>query len=70
MLIGVTSKNAILVVEFANQAKKEGLSIVKSAIRAAKERLRPILMTAIIQNIILELCRSKLQEQIDFYVCD
>jgi len=47
MLIGVTSKNAILVVEFANQAKKEGLSIVKSAIRAAKERLRPILMTAI-----------------------
>jgi HAE1 family hydrophobic/amphiphilic exporter-1 len=47
MLIGLASKNAILIVEFANQAKAEGLSIVKAAQRAAEERFRPILMTAV-----------------------
>jgi HAE1 family hydrophobic/amphiphilic exporter-1 len=46
MLIGLASKNAILIVEFANQARQEGLSITESAIRAGTERLRPILMTA------------------------
>ncbi len=47
MLIGLASKNAILIVEFANQLKEEGLSISKAAVRAAQERLRPILMTAL-----------------------
>ncbi len=47
MLIGLASKNAILIVEFANQARSEGLSIIKSAQRAAEERFRPILMTAV-----------------------
>jgi HAE1 family hydrophobic/amphiphilic exporter-1 len=47
MLIGLASKNAILIVEFANQARQEGLTIAQSAIKAAQERLRPILMTAI-----------------------
>ncbi|WP_013323392.1 efflux RND transporter permease subunit [Gloeothece verrucosa] len=47
MLIGLASKNAILIVEFANQLREEGLSIVKAAIEASQERLRPILMTAI-----------------------
>ncbi|MBD2363467.1 efflux RND transporter permease subunit [Anabaena minutissima FACHB-250] len=47
MLIGLTSKNAILIVEFANQLRAEGLSITKAAIQAAQERLRPILMTAL-----------------------
>jgi HAE1 family hydrophobic/amphiphilic exporter-1 len=47
MLIGLASKNAILIVEFANQLRAEGLSITKAAIEAAQERLRPILMTAI-----------------------
>ncbi|AFZ45003.1 transporter, hydrophobe/amphiphile efflux-1 (HAE1) family [Halothece sp. PCC 7418] len=47
MLIGLASKNAILIVEFANQARMEGLSIVKAAQKAAGERFRPILMTAI-----------------------
>lgn len=46
MLIGMASKNSILIVEFANQLRDEGLSITKAAVEAAKERLRPILMTA------------------------
>jgi HAE1 family hydrophobic/amphiphilic exporter-1 len=47
MLIGLASKNAILIVEFANQARLEGLTIIKAAQKAAAERFRPILMTAI-----------------------
>ncbi|MFQ4144227.1 efflux RND transporter permease subunit [Chlorogloeopsis sp. ULAP02] len=47
MLIGLASKNAILIVEFANQLHEQGLSITKAAVQAAQERLRPILMTAI-----------------------
>ncbi len=46
MLIGLASKNAILIVEFANQAREEGKTIVQSALTASQERLRPILMTA------------------------
>ncbi|MDZ8259896.1 efflux RND transporter permease subunit [Nostoc sp. ChiQUE01b] len=47
MLIGLASKNAILIVEFANQSREIGMSITQAAIRAAEERLRPILMTAL-----------------------
>jgi HAE1 family hydrophobic/amphiphilic exporter-1 len=47
MLIGLASKNAILIVEFANQSRAEGLTLVQAAQRAAEERFRPILMTAI-----------------------
>lgn len=46
MLIGLSSKNAILIVEFANQSAELGMSIKQAALRAAEERLRPILMTA------------------------
>ena len=47
MLIGLASKNAILIVEFANQLREEhGISITKAALQASQERLRPILMTA------------------------
>ncbi len=46
MLIGLASKNAILIVEFANQAREQGSTIVKAALTAAEERFRPILMTA------------------------
>ncbi|MCP6758150.1 MAG: efflux RND transporter permease subunit [Fischerella sp. CENA71] len=46
MLIGLASKNAILIVEFANQLREKGLSITKAAIQASEERLRPILMTS------------------------
>jgi HAE1 family hydrophobic/amphiphilic exporter-1 len=47
MLIGLASKNAILIVEYANQLRDEGLSTVQAAIEASQERLRPILMTAV-----------------------
>ncbi|MCF4970157.1 efflux RND transporter permease subunit [Nostoc sp. CMAA1605] len=47
MLIGLASKNAILIVEFANQLRDQGLPITKAAIQASQERLRPILMTAL-----------------------
>ena len=46
MLIGLASKNAILIVEFANQLRAQGMSITKAAIEASESRLRPILMTA------------------------
>jgi HAE1 family hydrophobic/amphiphilic exporter-1 len=46
MLIGLASKNAILIVEFANQLRETGLGYTKAVIRAAQERLRPILMTS------------------------
>lgn len=46
MLIGLLGKNAILIVEFAIQRRKEGLSILDSAIEGAVSRLRPILMTS------------------------
>ncbi|RAJ94531.1 hydrophobe/amphiphile efflux-1 (HAE1) family protein [Larkinella arboricola] len=47
MLIGLLGKNAILIVEFANQRQQEGISIVKAAIEGAVARLRPILMTSL-----------------------
>ncbi|MEO0014328.1 MAG: hypothetical protein RLZZ535_2717, partial [Cyanobacteriota bacterium] len=47
MLIGLASKNSILIVEYANQLKEQGLNTVKAAIKAAQERFRPILMTSI-----------------------
>ena len=47
MLIGLSAKNSILIVEFAEQLLKEGRSITQAAIEAAELRLRPILMTSI-----------------------
>jgi multidrug efflux pump len=44
--MGLTSKNAILMNEFAERAEKEGKRIIDAAIEAAKIRLRPILMTS------------------------
>jgi HAE1 family hydrophobic/amphiphilic exporter-1 len=46
MLIGMAAKNAILIVEFANDEFKKGLSLFEAAVTAAKSRFRPILMTA------------------------
>lgn len=46
MLIGLASKNAILIVEFAEQLQDEGLAALDAAVEAARIRLRPILMTS------------------------
>ena len=46
MLVGLLAKNAILIVEFAIQRRKQGMSIYEAALDGAKVRLRPILMTA------------------------
>jgi len=46
MLIGLASKNAILIVEFAEQLRERGMTIVEAAIESARIRLRPILMTS------------------------
>jgi multidrug efflux pump len=47
MLIGIVTKNGILIVEFANQKRKAGLKIPEAAFEAAASRLRPILMTSL-----------------------
>ena len=47
MLIGLLSKTAILLTEYASQKRKEGMSITMAAMSAAKVRLRPILMTSL-----------------------
>jgi HAE1 family hydrophobic/amphiphilic exporter-1 len=46
MLIGLLAKNAILIVEFAADSRRKGLSISQAAIQGAVARLRPILMTS------------------------
>ncbi|MDZ7626030.1 MAG: efflux RND transporter permease subunit [Ignavibacteriaceae bacterium] len=47
MLIGLVTKNSILIVEFANQKKEEGLNVIQAVVEAATIRLRPILMTSL-----------------------
>lgn len=47
MLLGLVSKNAILIVDFTNQLKSEGQTVEKALIEAGKDRLRPILMTTL-----------------------
>jgi len=44
--MGLASKNAILMIEFAEQAEKKGMRIIEAALEAARIRLRPILMTS------------------------
>ncbi len=46
MLIGLAAKNAILIVEFAKVKSEEGIGAVEAALEAARDRFRPILMTA------------------------
>lgn len=47
MLIGLVTKNGILIVEFANQKKAQGLNVIEAVKEAARLRLRPILMTSL-----------------------
>jgi multidrug efflux pump len=46
VLVGIVTKNAILIVEFANQKRNAGMSIIEAAYVAASQRFRPILMTS------------------------
>jgi len=46
VLIGIVTKNGILIVEFANQRKKAGMNVKEAVIDAAASRFRPILMTS------------------------
>jgi multidrug efflux pump len=47
MLIGLVTKNGILIVEFANQRKAQGMDVTAAIIEAAESRFRPILMTSL-----------------------
>jgi hydrophobic/amphiphilic exporter-1 (mainly G- bacteria), HAE1 family len=47
MLIGLLSKNAILIVEFASARREKGMAIAEAAIEGARARLRPVLMTSV-----------------------
>ena len=47
LLVGLSAKNAILIVEFARDLKKQGRSVIEAAVESAKLRLRPILMTSL-----------------------
>ena len=47
MLIGLAAKNAILIVEFAEQLRARGMSVLEAAVEASRLRLRPILMTSL-----------------------
>ena len=47
MLVGLASKNAILIVEFAEQLRERGMPLIDATIEAARIRLRPILMTSL-----------------------
>lgn len=46
-LIGLVTKNSIMIVEFTNQLREEGMKITEAVVESAKLRLRPILMTSI-----------------------
>ncbi len=47
MLIGLVTKNGILIVEFANKKREQGLPMMKAVVEAAVQRMRPILMTTL-----------------------
>jgi len=46
-IIGLSTKNAILIVEFARQLRAQGMDIIAATLLAAKQRLRPIMMTSL-----------------------
>ena len=51
MLIGLVTKNGILIVEFANQKREHGLNKMEAVVDAATQRLRPILMTSLATSL-------------------
>jgi len=51
MLIGLVTKNGILIVEFANKKREEGRDKVQAVLEASQQRLRPILMTSLATSL-------------------
>jgi len=51
MLIGLVTKNGILIVEFANKKREQGIAISQAVVEAATQRLRPILMTSLATSL-------------------
>ena len=51
MLIGLVTKNGILIVEFANQKREQGMNKVQAVLEASAQRLRPILMTSLATSL-------------------
>ena len=51
MLIGLVTKNGILIVEFTNQKREHGMSKMEAVVEAASQRLRPILMTSLATSL-------------------
>jgi len=51
MLIGLVTKNGILIVEFANKKREEGLDKIEAVLEASRLRLRPILMTSLAMSL-------------------
>ena len=51
MLIGLVTKNGILIVEFANQKREQGMNKFEAVVEAANQRLRPILMTSLATSL-------------------
>jgi len=51
MLIGLVTKNGILIVEFANKRREHGLSKLEAVLEASEQRLRPILMTSLATSL-------------------
>src|SRR5207253_10682093 len=68
MLVGLSSKNAILIVEFAEQLRGRGMPLIEAAVEAARIRLRPILMTSLafilgIMPLMVEIGRASCRER-------
>lgn len=59
MLVGLLSKTAILLTEYASQARKEGMSLTEAALSSAKVRLRPILMTSLSVPVLFVVFQKK-----------
>jgi hydrophobe/amphiphile efflux-1 (HAE1) family protein len=51
MLIGLVTKNGILIIEFTNQKREQGMSKMEAVVEAASQRLRPILMTSLATSL-------------------
>jgi HAE1 family hydrophobic/amphiphilic exporter-1/multidrug efflux pump len=51
MLIGLVTKNGILIVEFANKKREEGMDKMRAVVEASQQRLRPILMTSLATSL-------------------